>query len=124
VSTSAEFLEFIAEQMTEFGPVSVRRMFGGAGIFRDGLMFALIVGEDLYFKADAQTQPAFEAEGLDPFTYATKKQPRTVMSYWRAPARCLDDGDEMTKWCRDAFAVALRSAKPPAKARKRRAVKN
>jgi DNA transformation protein len=120
VSTSAEFLEFIAEQMAEFGPVSVRRMFGGAGIFRDGLMFALIVGEDLYLKADAQTQPAFEAEGLGPFIYATKNHPRTVMSYWRAPARCLDDSDEMTKWCRDAFAVALRSAKP----RKRRAVKN
>jgi DNA transformation protein len=119
VSTSSEFLEFITEQMVDFGPVSVRRMFGGAGIFRDGLMFALVVDEVLYFKADAQTQTAFEAEGLSPFTYATKNHPRTVMSYWRAPARCLDDPDEMTQWCRDAHAVALRSAKPPAKPRKR-----
>ena len=123
MSTSAEFLEFLAEQMADFGPVSVRRMFGGAGIFRDGLMFALVIGEVLYLKADAQTQPAFEAEGLDPFTYATKNHPRTVMSYWRAPARCLDDSDAMTEWCRDAFAVALRSAKPKAP-RKRRPVRN
>jgi len=119
VSTSSEFLEFITEQMVDFGPVSVRRMFGGAGIFRDGLMFALVINEVLYFKADAQTQPAFEAEGLGPFTYATKNHPRTVMSYWRAPALCLDDSDEMTRWCREAFTVALRSAKPPAKPRKR-----
>ena len=67
-------------------------MFGGAGIFRDGLMFALIVDEVLYFKADAQTHDShLKAEGLGPFTYATKNHPRTVMSYWRAPERCLDD---------------------------------
>jgi DNA transformation protein len=119
VSTSSEFLEFITEQMVDFGPVSVRGVSGGTGIFRDGLMFALIVDEVLYFKADAQTQTAFEAEGLGPFTYATKNHPRTVMSYWRAPARCLDDSEDMTQWCREAFAVALRSAKPPAKPRKR-----
>ena len=120
MSTSAEFLEFLTEQMAGFGPVSVRRMFGGAGIFRDGLMFALIINEVLYFKADETTKGDFEAEGLSPFTYATKREPRTVMSYWRAPSRCLDDPDEMNEWCRRAYAVALKSAKPQPKKRKRK----
>jgi DNA transformation protein len=118
VTTSAGFLEFLTEQMMGFGPVSVRRMFGGAGVFRDGVMFALIVDEVLYFKADQTTQGDFRAEGLSPFTYQTKKNPRTVMSYWRAPERCLDDPDEMTDWCRRAFAVALKSAEQPTKPKK------
>jgi DNA transformation protein len=119
VSTSAEFLEFVKEQMAGFGPVSLRRMFGGAGVFREGLMFALIADEVLYFKADQATEGHFKAEGLSPFTYETKRNPRTVMSYWRAPERCLDDPDDMTDWCRRAYAVALKSAKPPAKPKKK-----
>ena len=106
--------------MTGFGPVNVRRMFGGAGIFRDGLMFALVINEVLYFKADPTTEGDFKAEGLSPFTYQTKLKPRTVMSYWRAPARCLDDPDEMMDWCAKAFAVALSSAKPPTRPKKKR----
>ncbi len=119
MSTSAEFLAFVTEQMAGFGPVDVRRMFGGAGVFRDGVMFALIADEVLYLKADETTEADFKAEGLAPFTYQTKRNPRTVMSYWRAPERCLDDPDDMTEWCRNAFAVALKSAKP-AKPKKKR----
>ena len=101
--------------MTSFGPITVRRMFGGAGVFRDGLMFALIADEVVYLKADETTEGDFKVEGLSPFTYQTKRNPRTVMSYWRAPERCLDDPDEMTDWCRKAFAVALKSTKPQKK---------
>ena len=115
MSVSTEFLDFIAEQMVQFGPVTARRMFGGAGIFRGGVMFALIAGEVLYLKADAVTKVDFETEGLKPFTYATKHGPNTIMSYWRAPSRCLDDPEEMEIWCRKAFAAALRSVKPPAR---------
>jgi len=109
VSTSAEYLDFIKDQMADFGPVSVRRMFGGAGIYRDGVIFALVVGEDLFLKADDRTRGDFEAEGLGPFTYATKNGPNTITSYWRAPSRCLDDRDEMTLWCRKAYEAALAS---------------
>ncbi|MFZ5672804.1 MAG: TfoX/Sxy family protein [Pseudomonadota bacterium] len=118
MATSAEFLDFINEQLQGFGPVSVRRMFGGAGIFRDGMMFALVADETLYLKADAVSQGEFEALGLPPFTYGAKGGKRTVMAYWRAPEACLDDRDEMTDWARKAFAAALR-AKKPSKAPKR-----
>ncbi len=115
---------YLNELFSAFGRVSVRRMFGGAGVFRDGLMFALVADGELFLKADANTQPAFEAEGMQPFTYG-KGAKRVVMSYWRMPERLLDEPDELADWARDAFKAAQRAAlkkpatrKSPAKKRK------
>lgn len=120
MAASAEYLDFLKEQLSDFGPVTVRRMFSGAGFFRDGLMFALVARETLYLKADEASQGEFEALGLPPFTYGTKDGTRTLLSYWRAPEACLDDRDEMTQWARKAFAAALRSRKPTRGAASRR----
>lgn len=103
-------VEHLLETLEPLGGVSHRRMFGGGGLFRDGLMFALIADDMLYLKADPTTQSAFEAEGLTPFVYGTKDGRRTIMSYWRAPERLLDDGDEMVVWCRIAIDAARRAA--------------
>jgi DNA transformation protein len=85
-------------------------MFGGAGVFCDGLMFALIADDMLYLKSDAGSQAAFEAEGLAPFSYATRSGRNTIMSYRRAPERVLDDPDEMLAWGRLGLAAARRAA--------------
>ena len=69
---SASFKEFLIEQMAGFGPVTIRPMFGGAGVMRDGLMFALIDHEVLYLKADDETKAGFVAENLSQFTYMAK----------------------------------------------------
>ena len=66
-------------------------MFGGAGIFADGLMIALVSEGAIYLKADDSTIPQFEREGLKPFTYTAKTRKRAVMSYWRMPERLYDD---------------------------------
>jgi DNA transformation protein len=84
-------------------------MFSGFGIFSDGTMFALVVRGVLYLKADAQTVPAFEAEGQGPFSYMAKGRKRASMSYWRAPDRLYDDPDELAVWARDALVAAHRS---------------
>jgi DNA transformation protein and related proteins len=99
-------VEHLMDVLRPLGGVAARRMFGGAGLFRDGAMFALISDEVLYLKADAATIPAFEAERLGPFTYGTKNGNRVLTSYWRAPERLLDDDDEMRAWCRRATDVA------------------
>ena len=85
--------EAIRELFAVFGPVTVRRMFGGAGIYADGTMFALVADGVIYLKADEQNVPAFEREQLEPFTYATKDGRRGVMSYRRMPDRLYDDPD-------------------------------
>jgi DNA transformation protein len=87
----------------------MRRMFGGAGIYADGVMFGLIADDTLYLKANDETKRNFEAEGLGPFVY--EGGGRTVaMSYWRIPERLLDDPDEMVAWARIALGVAQRAA--------------
>jgi DNA transformation protein len=84
-------------------------MFGGAGIYHNGLMFALIADDVLYLKADETTRQDFELEGLSPFSYRVKGGKNTVMSYWRAPERCLDDPSEMTSWAKKAFSAAAKA---------------
>ena len=91
-----------------FGPVVVRRMFGGVGIYADGTMFALVHDGLVYLKADEHNAAAFEREGLEPFTYTAKNGKRPLMSYWRMPDRLYDDPDELAAWARDALAAARR----------------
>ena len=115
MAVSSEYLEFLIDMLVPLGPVKSQRMFGGSGLFADGLMFALIANEVLYLKADEQTRPAFEAEGMEPFTYETRAGKRGVMSYWQVPERLFDEPEEFVTWARDAVSVALRAdaAKPP-----------
>jgi DNA transformation protein len=114
--------EAIRELFAVFGPVTVRRMFGGAGIYADSTMFALVADGVIYLKADEQNLPAFEREQLEPFTYATKDGRRGVMSYRRMPDRLYDDPDELATWARAALAAAGRSGtrKSSAKVGKKR----
>lgn len=112
---SLEDPDRVKELFSAYGPVAVRRMFGGAGIFRDGLMIALVADGELFLKVDAETVPAFEAERMQPFTYG-KSRKRVAMSYWRIPERLLDDPDELALWARKAFDAATRAA---ARAQKR-----
>jgi len=120
--------EFIHELFGQFGPVTVRRMFSGAGIFRDGLMFGLIIRDVIYLKVDETNAAEFEREGSMPFTYTRgRKSGRPsehALPYWRLPERLYDDPDELAAWARRAFAVAERkrfAGRKPAK-RKTRAV--
>lgn len=109
MTASDGFVELLKDVLSGLGPVSVRRMFGGAGVYADGVMFGLVADDTLYLKADSRSQGAFEAEGLQPFVYQGRG--RTVaMSYWRIPERLLDDPDEMLDWARQALAAARRAA--------------
>lgn len=108
-----EFAEYVVELMAGWAPVLARKMFGGHGLYREGLMFALIADDQLYFKTDADNVAQFERAGCRPFVYESKL--RTVqMSYWSAPETCLESPAEMRDWCQSAYAAALRAhaAKP------------
>jgi DNA transformation protein and related proteins len=110
--------EHIRELFREFGEVRLRRMFGGAGLYADGVMFALLSDELIYLKADAVSAPDFERENCPPFQYDTKTGRRAVMSYWRLPERLYDDADELAQWARRALTVARQAAADkPAKAK-------
>ncbi|MDX2288483.1 MAG: TfoX/Sxy family protein [Hyphomicrobiaceae bacterium] len=110
MTASDAMIESLIEVLAGLGPVKGRRMFGGAGLFADGVMFALIADEVLYLKVDAANRGDFEAERLGPFTYQSKGRP-VELSYWRAPDRVLDDPDEMIKWAARALDVARKAAR-------------
>jgi DNA transformation protein and related proteins len=111
--------DFLIDLFSDFGPVSIRKMFSGFGISADGVNFALALRSGLYFRADDRTIPQFEAEGSKPFSYQTRSKTITVNSYWELPARLFDDTEELSGWARAALAAAQRAAaKKRPKARK------
>jgi DNA transformation protein and related proteins len=118
--------EFLIDLFSDFGPVTIRRMFSGYGVSADGTNFALALRAGLYFRADEVTIPQFEAEGSKPFSYQTRAKTVTVNSYWQLPARLFDDTEELSSWARAALAAAQRAAlkkRPKAKAAKKAAKK-
>lgn len=104
-----EFVRYVVEIMQCMGPVRSREMFGGYGIFLEGLMFALVIRSTLYFKVDSQTLGDFEARGLGPFLY-TRQGKEIPLSYFEAPEETLEDEEEMSGWAGRAYEVALRAA--------------
>lgn len=109
MAASREYVAYLLETLAPLGRVRARRMFSGAGLFLDGLMFALVIDDQLWLKTDGRNRGDFTARDLPPFTY--QRQGRTVaLSYCRAPDETLDSAPELLAWARSAFAAALRSA--------------
>jgi DNA transformation protein and related proteins len=102
--------DFLIDLFSDFGPVTIRRMFSGFGISADGTNFALALRGGLYFRADEQTIPRFETEGSKPFQYQTRTKTVTVGSYWQLPERLYDDPEALTGWARAALVAAQRAA--------------
>lgn len=110
MAISAQYLDYLTELLAPLGHITHRRMFGGAGLYCDGVILAIVIDDQLYLKADPVNQPDFEAEGLEPFTYEAKGK-RATMSYWRAPDDALESPAIMLSWARGALAAALRARK-------------
>jgi DNA transformation protein len=115
--TISAVAEFACELFAGLGGVSVRRMFGGAGVYAQGRMFALIAEEVIYLKADAALQAALQEAGSQPFTWIPDSGPKKgqpiAMRYWRLPDAALDDPDAALGWGKRALAVALATDKTP-----------
>lgn len=109
----SEFVAYLKEVFEEFGPVQTRRMFGGHGLFYDGLMFGLVADDTLYLKGDDATAPHFESRGLSRFEYSRAGR-AVYLSYYMAPEEIFDNPGEAAKWARRAFEAALRAKKKPA----------
>ena len=93
------------EELAALGPVSARKMFGGFGIFLDGVMFAIVDPDgDLFYRTDERTGPSYVAGG-------SAQHPR--MPYWSVPNDVLADPDVLPAWGKEAFRLA-RQAKTKA----------
>jgi DNA transformation protein len=114
---SPELVDHCLELFAPLGAVRTRRMFGGHGFYVDDLFIALIAGERLYLKTDAQSRPLFEAAGCEPFVFDSAGK-QVSISYFSAPEEAMESPPLMQPWARHALSAALRAraAKPRAAA--------
>jgi len=108
MAASTDFVHHVGELLAPAGHVVTRRMFGGHGIYLDGLFMAIIVADELYLKADDVTRAAFDAESCAPFVYS-KDGKQMTMGYRRAPDDAMDAPHLMLPWARRALEAALRA---------------
>ncbi|HUU26079.1 MAG TPA: TfoX/Sxy family protein [Methyloceanibacter sp.] len=118
MAPSNGFKDFIKDQLAAFGPVSIRNMFGGAGVYADGVMFAIFADDTLYLKADDISARAFKAEGMTPFTYTPEGKAPVAMSYWEVPPRLLEEPEELAIWAHQAHGIARAGKATRAKTRR------
>ena len=114
----SEYIEYMIELLQPLGVISSRNMFGGCGLYCDGMIFGLFADDMFYLKVDHVSQELFEAEGLRPFTYESKGK-EVKMSYYQMPESAYDDQDEALKWGQLGIEAALRQAQKKKKTKKR-----
>jgi DNA transformation protein and related proteins len=108
MALSKDFRDQMLGRLLPFGPVLSRSMFGGFGFYMEGLMFALIAYDQIYFKVDNGNRQEYIDAEMEPFTYQGKKKP-VQMSYFRVPSEILNDPIELAEWAGGALDAAKRS---------------
>lgn len=117
---SPGFTDYVLELLAGFGRLEAKRMFGGAGLYRDGVMFAILDDDVAFFRVDDALQADMEAQGSAPWVYSMKSDGSIrSMGYWRMPETAADDPDEAVAIAKRAYAAALsrqaKRAKAPTK---------
>ncbi len=108
MAVTQEYLDYVTDQLGALGPVSARRMFGGAGLYRNGLIFGIVANDTLYLKVDDSNRDDYLAAGMQPFRpYPNRPQ---VMPYYAVPADALEDRDRLCEWAQKALAAVGRRA--------------
>jgi DNA transformation protein len=109
MKNSSEMVELALDLLSPMKGVTAKSMFGGHGIFKNSMMFALIADDVLYLKVDDKNRKRFEQDELGPFVYSGGKKPMT-MSYYEAPAEAMEDSALLCDWAKGAFDAAKRAA--------------
>ena len=100
----------ITDLFSGLGAVSIRRLFGGKGIYFDGVIVAVEIRGELMLKADGVSAPDFAAAGARQWTYTGSRHGRLVsMPYWTVPDSAVDDPEEFASWARKAYEAGLRA---------------
>jgi DNA transformation protein and related proteins len=110
MAVSESLVALLHEQLEPLGRITLKRMFSGAGVYCDGVIFALILRDALHFRVDDGNRAAYAAEGMEPFSYEAQGKIRQIGAYWRVPEHLFDEPDEMLEWARAALAAGRRAA--------------
>ncbi len=111
MAKTSEFCEHLMDRLAPLGTPSYKFMFGGFGIYVDGLLMAIVTSDDvLRLRADDENRPDYEARGIEPFQPMSKNGPMGVMPYYTLPDDVLDDQDAFVEWAKKARVAAVRHA--------------
>jgi len=108
---SEEYLDYLLDQMNGLGTMTVRKMFGGAGLYLDGIFFAIVAEDLLYFKVDDTNLSDYLSAGMTKFH---------GLRYYEVPAEVLEDSEALGEWADKAVAVAIRKAEEKKKKKRRK----
>jgi len=122
MAVSPDYLQYVLEQLGGLARVTSRRMFGGIGLYCDGVFFGLIDDDTLFFKVDDTNRPDYVARGMAPFR-PFRDRPDQSMSYFEVPADALEDRDELATWARKSVTAAAAKPRPAKNAKSRPAKK-
>jgi len=122
VAERDEFLAHVLELLRPLGRVAARRMFGGHGLYCDGVFFGIVLDNTLYLKADDRNRGEFERAGCEIFSYSRKGK-RAILNFYRAPEDVMDAPHLMLPWARSALSAALRARASKPLSRKPRGIK-
>ena len=101
---------WVQEALEPLGTVSMRKMMGGATLYLDGTVFAILDEGEIWFKSDAEADAVWDAEGCERFSMTFKDGRVDTMNYRRGAADVYDDPDAMRKWAQLAHEAGLRGA--------------
>ena len=104
-----EYVAHIVDLLQLIGPVESKSMFGGFGMFLEGLIFGLVAGNELYLKVDTQNLQDYEDLGLQAFSFE-KNDRQFKMSYYQAPEEAMEDAELLSDWASNAYDAAMRAA--------------
>jgi len=106
MSASPEFVEYIRELFAPLGDLKEGDFFGGFAFKSGSKQFAMIMGNTLYFCVNDKTRPKYEALGMEPFSYSTKKRKVNVKKYYSTPEDLFEDNEKLVKWANEAIESA------------------
>ncbi len=108
MAVNEDLVTYIKDQLSTFGQVETRKMFGGVSFYKEGLIFGLLGHNTFHLKVDDHNRPDYEALGMKAFLSTEKKK---GMPYYEVPVDVLEDKDQLKVWAEKAFEVALRAKK-------------
>lgn len=104
MAVSQSYIEYVVDQLGRVAKITTRKMFGGVGVYGDGLFFALMDDDMLYLKVDDSNRGDFEDAGMGPFRPFEGDD--RAMAYYELPADLLEDVDALRPWVEKAISVA------------------
>jgi len=105
-----EYRDYVLDILAPFGEIVCRRLFGGHSLYKNGIIFAFIADDILYFKVGDSNRRDYEENGSEPFVFEARGK-KISLSYWQVPLDVIEDGGELMKWAEKSYRVGIESNK-------------